>query len=100
MLKEARRDVRSEPTSAGAWGRLGAAYQAHRFHDAAAVCYRRAHELAPEDFRWLYFRAIARQGAGAEPDEIVELFGSAAALRADYAALRVRRGLALKRSAA
>ncbi len=91
-LEEARRGVQSAPRSAESWGRLGQTYQAHELFAAAASCYERARSMAPREFRWAYFLAIAREKAGAGPTESAALLREAAALRPDYAPLHLRLG--------
>jgi tetratricopeptide (TPR) repeat protein len=96
-LDEARQAVQAHPASAEAWGNLGALYDAHRITDPAVECYRRAHELNPGAFEWSYLLAIAREIQGGDADELIELFGRAAARSAGYAPLHVRLGDALWR---
>jgi len=91
-LAEARAKVVGQPSSAEGWGELAAAYDAHLLNDLAQLCYRRAVELEPTDFRWNYLLAIVREIDGADADEIQAAFGEAAALRSDYAPLHVRLG--------
>lgn len=70
----------SEPgdTDRGAaWGRLGEHYQAYEFHQAAARCYARARELAPEEPRWAYLAGVLAQQGG-------DLENAERALRAAY----------------
>ena len=95
LLRESRDAVVAEPYSADAWGALGAAYQAHRLLPEADRCYLRAIELAPDDFRWIYLRAVAREVAGADADALQGLFGDAARQRPDYTPVHVRLGDAM-----
>ena len=95
LLRQSRDDVVAEPYSADAWGTLGAVYQAHRLLAEADRCYLRAIELAPDDFRWIYLRAVAREVASADADELQGLFGDAARQRPDYTPVHVRLGDAM-----
>ena len=95
LLRGARQSVVADQSSAEAWGVLGAAYDAHGLMIVAELCYRRAHELAPEDFKWAYLLAVVREIQGADHAEVVELFGRAARIRPDYAPIYVRLGDAL-----
>ena len=95
VLTETREAVVGDPLSAEAWGRLGAAHHAHGLVAIAERCYRRAAELAPEEFRWAYFLAIVRIERGAGPEEATELFEDAARLRPDYVQVHVRLGQSL-----
>ncbi len=54
------------PLLAKAYGELGKLFNAHLLDDAAAVCYRNAELLAPEDYRWTYYRAHLFRRAGKE----------------------------------
>lgn len=58
-IEEARRAVVAAPDSHEAWGHLGMVLHAHRLESDAVVCYRRAAELAPSEFRWHYLLAHA-----------------------------------------
>ncbi len=95
LLRETRKSVVAEPHSAEAWGALGATYQAHRLLAEADLCLERAHRLDPDDFRWVYLRAITREVSGADGAELRRLFGLAARMRPDYAAVQVRLGDAM-----
>ncbi len=95
LMQRSRRTVVAQPYSADAWGTLGAVYQAHRLLAEADRCYLRAIELAPDDFRWIYLRAVTREVAGAGAEELQGLFGAAARHRPDYTAVHVRLGDAM-----
>lgn len=96
-LARSREAVARDPSSAEAWGTLAAVYDAHLLADVAERCYRHAHELAPDDFRWVYLLAVVREINGADAVELIELFGEAAALRPDYPTTWLRLGDALWR---
>lgn len=87
-ITERRLAVLSEPGSAAAWGRLGGALEVHDFVSEAIVCYDRAAELAPDDFRWIYFAGCARWQS--EPGRAVELLKRAVAQNPDYVPMRIR----------
>ena len=93
----ARQAVVDEPNSAKAWGKFGAVCEAHGLYDYAVTCYRRAHALAPNDFRWVYLLAILQDFWGAGVDEIVSLFELAISLDPTYPAVYYRFGDALVR---
>ena len=97
LLRASREAVVRDPRSALAWGQLGAVHDAHVLTDPAEACYRRAVELAPDEFRWTYLLAIVREINGAEAEELRSLFGRAAELNPDYAPIHVRLGDALWR---
>jgi Flp pilus assembly protein TadD len=94
LLDKARRAV-VEGGDATRWGELAAAYDAHGLLEEAELCYRRAHELDPEAFDWIYLLAVVREVRGAETEELRELFAAAAGARPDYAPIQVRLGTAL-----
>lgn len=55
----------AEPTElADAFGELGRHYDVYELQAAATSSYRNAHRLAPDDYRWVYHLAVARQAAG------------------------------------
>ena len=94
-LEEARRAVLERPGDAEAWGAFAAVCHAHRLMPEAEASYRRAIELAPEEFRWPYLLAVAREVNSADADDVIAGFEAAARLRPDYAALWVRLGDAM-----
>lgn len=57
-IRDAEAMVRRNPESADAWGKLGMVYLAHEF-EAAAPCFARAAELAPEKPAWPYLQATS-----------------------------------------
>ena len=95
----ARRYVLANPDSAHAWGQLAMSLDVHGFPREALPCYRRAAQLAPGDFRWPYYEALAL--ANLAPPESAAAFAAfaaferARALAPDYAPLEVRYGDAL-----
>ena len=52
QIEAAVADVRAQPRSAAAWGKLGMVLQAYDLQPAARVCYERAAALDPKDRRW------------------------------------------------
>jgi tetratricopeptide (TPR) repeat protein len=89
------RRVLERPSDAATWGAYAMALEAHRQLEAAAESYRRAGELAPEDFRWQYLLAALLDYSA--PDQAVALYARAVRLRPDYAPARVRYGETLER---
>ncbi len=96
-MRQARQAVLDDPLAAAAWGELGAVYDAHLLADLAEYCYRRAHTLEPAEFRWVYLLGVVREINGAGADELIDLFGRAAALEPTYAATHLRLGDGLGR---
>lgn len=60
---EADEIARSDPRSAKSAGKLGMLYHAYQFLDEARRCYRIARELAPEEYRWIYYGAKLEKSA-------------------------------------
>ncbi len=58
---------------ASAYGQMGMVYHAYGFVDAAAVCYRNAHSLAPREFRWPYYYGKLYQDEGETKNAIAYL---------------------------
>ena len=97
-ISEAREKVVSDPESAMAWGRLGMVFDAHFYFPEATQCYRRALQLAPEDFRWNYHLAITLDREAGDIDEVVGLFEKAAAAEPRYPPLPYLLGTALQKN--
>src|SRR5438105_5816777 len=56
VIDKARREVRSSPRSAAAWGKLGSVLLAHLCTREADQCFAEAARLDPGDARWSYLR--------------------------------------------
>lgn len=97
LIQAARQAVQQDPTSAEAWGKLGAACDAHKLHDCAEVCYRRAHALAPDEFTFPYLLAQVLDITGSGGSESIALYRTAARLNVDYPPILWRLGVALQR---
>lgn len=93
-IGEAREAVLAAPTSAEAWGRFAMVLQAHRLESDAAVCYRRAAELSPGEFRWQYLLAHALKDTDAQG--ALAVAEASSRLNPDYAPLYVFRGQLLE----
>ena len=96
-IREAREAALARPDSAAAVGRLGEVLQAHWLHEAAAVCYEVARELAPGEFRWTYLLAGVEDIRGADGERIDRLFREAIWLAPGHAPAYVRHADALMR---
>ncbi|NOT01085.1 MAG: tetratricopeptide repeat protein [Phycisphaerales bacterium] len=83
-----RNAVVNELRSAAAWGRLGAALEVHEFVAEAIICYDRAAELAPDDFRWPYFAGCALLQS--DPGRATDLLQRAVRLNPTYLPARIR----------
>ena len=58
LFHEADRLARQEPLSAERIGRLGMIYHAYRFTDEARQTYSLARNIAPNEYRWVYYQAF------------------------------------------
>ena len=58
LIEDLAESARSLPDSADMRGRLAMAYEVNDFYAEAAETYAQAELLAPDDFRWPYFRAV------------------------------------------
>jgi len=58
LFRDADAGARETPASADRIGRLGMTYHAYRFSDEARRSYEVARELAPDEYRWIYYQAF------------------------------------------
>ncbi|HSE40733.1 MAG TPA: tetratricopeptide repeat protein [Acidobacteriota bacterium] len=85
--------VNTHPESADAWGKLALNLDAHDFKNDSLPVYKEAAALAPSDFRWPYFSALALNELGKQ--ETLEWFERARQINPQYAPLLVKYGDAL-----
>ena len=76
--------LRNRPHDPGQYGLLGQLYEAQEFPELAVRLYRRAIELAPNDYRWHYTLALRLAKDGATEQARTE-FERAGELQPDYA---------------
>jgi len=76
---------------AAAYGELGGLYQAHLVFPAAADCYHNAMQLAPDEFRWVYYAAYLADTDG-RTRQALEHYEHARRLKPGYKAVMVRMG--------
>ncbi len=88
-LGEAYRAAQADLGNPEANGKLGMLLQAHEQFASAETCYRRAHLLDPDSFRWRYYLGIvlARQG---KRGPAAEVFRGALESRSEFLPLRIR----------
>ena len=84
----------SAPELAGAYGRLGALYGAHRMYAGAELALRNARTLDPHGFEWAYYAAHLALEQG-EPEQALGYLSQAAQIDPAYQTLPLRRGEAL-----
>ncbi|MCP4655549.1 MAG: tetratricopeptide repeat protein [bacterium] len=97
-LETARQRAATAPAEvAEGFGTLGQVYHAAQLLDAAEICYSNSQILVPTDYRWPYFRALARNSNGkfdqaiADYEKTLELGPEPT----DVAAVHIRLGNAL-----
>jgi len=93
-IEESREALLAAPESPEAWGRFGMVLHAHRLEQDAAVCYERAAELSPSEFRWPYLLAHALRDTDSEA--ALAAADAASRLKPDYASTYVLRGQLLE----
>lgn len=89
QLADAYATARSNPRSSDASGRLGMVLDAYDQYGSAAICYRRAHLLEPESFRWLFYLGWAQAAQGMHQDAVRTL-REAVRMNPDYLAARLK----------
>jgi len=99
-LERTRNAVLANPSSPETWGDLGGLLDAHLFYDQALICYERARQLSPNDFRWLYLPAVVMDFAGRDLESVADAFEAALLRQPDYPPLRYRFAEALLRQGA
>lgn len=77
------------PQDAASSGALGMVLSAYGQSEHARVCYRRARQLDPDDFRWPYYEAVSLGDLG-RTEAAIEVMQEALALRPDHPEARLR----------
>ena len=73
QIDEAYAAARANPKDAEATGKLGMVLDAYEQYESAARCYRRAHVLDPDSFRWLYYLGRLQAILGQHQDAVLTL---------------------------
>lgn len=89
QLRKAYAAAQENPRDAEAVGRLGMTLHTYEEYAGAAVCYERSRQLAPDEFRWVYYLGIVQAALG-KHGEAAALFKEAARRRPDYLPTRLR----------
>jgi tetratricopeptide (TPR) repeat protein len=92
LLREQRKAIEQEPSSADAWGRFAMACEANGFVGAARSAYRRAVQLAPGEPRWPYRLALVTSRLG-DHDEALAALTRTNDLAPQYGPAWARRGV-------
>jgi tetratricopeptide (TPR) repeat protein len=87
-IQELKQNVRKNPRSAHAWGKLAMNLHAHDFQQESIAYYQKAAELDPQNFHWTYYAAIAYQEIGSP--NAIPLFELSLKAKPDYAPLHLR----------
>lgn len=92
-IKNAEEEVKKNPGSAEAWGKLAMNLEVHDFSDEAIPIYREATTLDPSDFRWPYFISMLLAKNG--DVQSLDWFERARKIKPDYVPMLVNYGNAL-----
>jgi tetratricopeptide (TPR) repeat protein len=82
-LSERYGTAQSAPTSSAAVGALCLAYHADMFYDHAERCYHHAEDLSPNDWRWIYYRALIENERG-NGNAVAEILRRVVEIAPDY----------------
>ncbi len=94
VVKTAQTALIDAPKDATAWGQLGNVYFVHGWEAEAAECYRRAIEIAPTEFRWLYYLGLITYKV--DPQAATQTLAEAIKLDPRYAPAHIYRAAALR----
>ncbi len=94
VVKAAQNTLIDAPKNATAWGALGNVYFVHGWEVAAAECYQNAVEIAPNEFRWLYYLGMTTYKT--DPKTAAEALAEAIKLDSQYTPAHVYRAAALR----
>ena len=93
-VKAAQKALIDAPKDATAWGRLGNIYFVHGWESEASQCYRSAVEIAPNEFRWLYYLGLTTYKVN--PQAAAQTLAQAIKLDPQYAPAHIYRAAALR----
>ena len=93
-IKIAQKALIKTPKDATAWGELGNVYFIHGWEVEAAQCYRSAVEIAPDEFRWLYYLGLTTYKVN--PQAAAQTLAEAIKLDPRYAPAYIYRAAALR----
>jgi tetratricopeptide (TPR) repeat protein len=97
IVAKARRGVLASPDSSRAWRNFATVLDAHEYWADAEIAYRRAIELAPEDWWCAYNLAVVLESRGTDAEEILALYRRFAELEPNYPPVRERIAIVLAR---
>ena len=94
VVKAAQHTLGDAPKDATAWGALGNIYFVHGWEIAAAECYQSAVEIAPNEFRWLYYLGLTTYKSN--PKTAAQALAEAIKLDSQYTPAHIYRAAALR----
>jgi tetratricopeptide (TPR) repeat protein len=89
QVREAYDAARANSRDANASGKLGMLLDLYKRRESAAICYRRAHQLDPAAFRWLYYLGSLQSVQGKRTEAATTL-RAALRLNPDYLTARLK----------
>ncbi len=89
QIDEADSYASSHPGDASASGRLGMILQAYGLFEEATMCYRRAAQLEPKVFRWMYYLGLVQADQG-RCEQATSTLRLALRIDPDYVAAKLR----------
>ena len=93
-VKVAQQALIEAPKADTAWGQLGNIYFVHGWEVEAAECYRSAVEIAPTEFRWLYYLGLITYKVN--PQAAAQTLAEAIKLDPQYAPAHIYQAAALR----
>ena len=94
VVKAAQKTLVETPKDATAWGQLGNIYFVHGWEIEAAECYRSAVEIAPNEFRWLYYLGMTTYKVN--PQAAAQTLAAAIKIDPQYTPAHIYRAAALR----
>ena len=94
VVKAAQKTLIKTPKDATVWGQLGNIYFVHGWEIEAAKCYRSAVEIAPNEFRWLYYLGMTTYKVN--PQAAAQTLAAAIKIDPQYAPAHIYRAAALR----
>jgi tetratricopeptide (TPR) repeat protein len=88
-VRKAYAAAQARPRDAEIVGRLGLTLHTYEQHDAAMVCYERARQLAPQEFRWLDYLGLVQATVGKHAEAVVS-WQAARQRQADHLLVQLR----------
>ncbi|MBL8208347.1 MAG: tetratricopeptide repeat protein [Blastocatellia bacterium] len=88
-VRQAYEAAKAKPRDPETVGRVGRTLHTYEQHEAAALFYERAHQLAPKEFRWLYYLGIVQAAVGKHADA-VSTYRAAAQFQPDSLLVQLR----------